>query len=374
MVSVKKDQVVQKLIIVWLWVCINHVIVTWQLKKDSVLERSIRMYNNPLMSDIKFTYKNCNPGQELYAHKYVLATSSHVFEEMFDGHSPTKNSVINLSDIDKEIVEAFLAYLYKDECPNSIDVMFGVLRLTQKYEIPSFVEACRNDLQQKAPEKVTATQAFQYLETFVKLNEPTMMEVCWSYIDKHTDEFFASEYFLRISQVTLSSLLRRDTLSSNEKAIFEAMVKWADNQCSEQKLHSNPENRRQILGDAIYEIRFHTMAGSTSGQLSTWEQILSDSEVISLQKAMNGEKVPNLKWDLSKQKRGVATIWDIIIGVITIIIIALTSIKCFPNLIVTIQSFLILLVFTLIVYWYGPQVFYKFVQIIIYIAKMFGEQ
>ena len=318
MASVLKGHVVPTFIIVWQWfaISISHISVNangnqkWQLTKNTVFQRSIHMYNNPFMSDIKFIYKGYFGDEELYAHKYMLATSSPVFHQMFYGDSPINEPVIDLRDISKEILEAFLAFIYKDECPKDIGVMFGVLRLTKKYEIPSFDEVCRNDLEQKGSQKITATQAFEYLEIFVELNEHTMMELCWRYIDKYTDDFFASQYFLNMKQSTLDSLLARDTLSSNEKAIFKAVVKWANHQCSLRRWQQIRDNRREILGDTIYKIRFHTI----TGELSTWDLILSDSEVVGLQKAiMNGENVQNLNWDLSKQKRGMGTYFDTII-------------------------------------------------------------
>ena len=314
MASVLKGHVVPTFtIIVWQWFAISGISVNadgnqkWQLTKNTVLQRSIHMYNNPFMSDIKFIYKDCYGGEELYAHKYMLATSSPVFHQMFYGDSPINDPVIDLSDISKDVVAAFLAFLYKDECPEDIGITFEVLRLTKEYETPSFDEACRNDLEQR----ITITQAFEFLERFLELQEHTMTEVCWRHIDKHTSTFFVSEYFLKIQQPTLGALLARDTLESNERAILEAVLKWADNQCSLRKLEKTFENRREILGDTIYKIRFHTMTESEfsefSGEIFRVKLILTNDEVVYFQTAIKGKSVRNLKWDLSKKKREMST-------------------------------------------------------------------
>ena len=326
------------------------------------------MYNNPLMSDIKFSYKFCNPGQELYAHKYVLATSSPVFQEMFYGGSPTKDSVIELPEIDKDILEAFLAYLYKDECPNDDNVMFEVHDLTLEYKIPSFHEACKNDSEQKAKE--TATAAFECIEMFFKLIEYVMTELRWLYRDEYTEDFFASEHFLKINATTLNSLLTRDTLSCNEKTIYKAVVNWANHQCLSRKLKVNQENRRQVLGDAIYEIRFHTMEKSTFSdpkELSALKQLLSNSEVIDLRNAINGEKVRNLKWDLSKQKRVKGDLellfWrGVFIGVS---VVCISIFGLFGAKIGSFCLLILILIFLLIVYFY-PQFASKLIIFILY--------
>ena len=74
--------------------------------KKTVLERNCHMFNNPLMSDIKFT---CGESKRkyFYAHKYVLATSSPVFYAMFYGHLAEKNSVIHLEDAMKKALKSF---------------------------------------------------------------------------------------------------------------------------------------------------------------------------------------------------------------------------------------------------------------------------
>ena len=53
------------------------------------LERNCHMFNNSDMSDISFTCEGSD--QTFYAHKYVLATSSTVFNAMFYGDLAEKN-------------------------------------------------------------------------------------------------------------------------------------------------------------------------------------------------------------------------------------------------------------------------------------------
>ena len=275
----------------------------WQLQKNTVLERSIHMYNNPFMSDIKLKYKDCQPGEELYAHKYMLVTSSPVFERNFYGSSATKDTVLDIGYVSKDTLEAFLAFLYKDECPTDIGVIFELLRLTKEYEIRSFDLACRDNIE----EKITEKEAFRFLEKFLQLGEHTMTEVCWQYIDDNTKGFFTSEYFLSISKRTLDVLLARDTLTCDEMAIYEAVMEWTDHKCSLKGLGPSRGNRRKILGDAIHEIRFQTMTGNDFSRFSAdfREKLLTDSEILDLLAVINGKDVPDLKWDLSKKKREV---------------------------------------------------------------------
>ena len=55
----------------------------WQAMRGTVAQRNKYMFNNPLLSDIKFAFPNT--GKIIPAHKYVLAISSSVFFAMFYG-------------------------------------------------------------------------------------------------------------------------------------------------------------------------------------------------------------------------------------------------------------------------------------------------
>ncbi len=119
--------------------------VDWQSTKKTVLERSRHMFNNPFMSDIKFSCEGSD--KKFFAHKYVLATSSAVFYAMFYGELAEKNSVVHLSDTNEDILEEFLRFLYTDECNLSIDNAMFVLYLAKKYIVPSLAEKCTEFLE-----------------------------------------------------------------------------------------------------------------------------------------------------------------------------------------------------------------------------------
>ena len=102
----------------------------WQSTKKTVLERNSHMFNNPLMSDIKFT---CGESKRkyFYAYKYVLATSSVVFQTMFYGGLPEKGSTIHLPDTDEESLEVFLRFLYTEDCKMTAEVAVKVMYLAK---------------------------------------------------------------------------------------------------------------------------------------------------------------------------------------------------------------------------------------------------
>ena len=287
---------------VWLWISIHRILANeyddHKNQLQTIHNRSARMYNNSNMSDIKFTYKDCRSGEEFYAHKYMLAIASPDFQGWFYGETAIRNlRVIDLPDISKEVLAAFLAFIYKDECPKRIDIIFDVLRLTKEYKVPSLVQVCKSEF-----EKV-----FAEVEKKLLREEHGKADELWRYIDQYADIFFSLEYFLKIEKNILDTLLARDTLPPNEKLIFDAVKKWADYQCQSRHLEQTRENRRAILGDAIYQIRFHTMSSIEFSRYSgdVFRELLYDSETLDLQNIINGGSAQSLEWDTSLKKREV---------------------------------------------------------------------
>ncbi len=272
--------------------CEANTCMTRQPTKASDVER---MYNNSFISDIKFTFGDKTTGQVFYAHKYVLAISSPVFNEMFYSKTEKPIQTIHLPDENSKTLAGFFGFIYKEECPTDFEDI-NVLRLIKKYDILSFDSACSNTFQRNTELQKACT----LLDNFLELKAEALADICLGKIDLYADEYFASEYFLNINQSTLNTLLKRDTIKYNEIDIFKAVLKWADHQCSMQNLITTRENRRMILGDAIYSIRFLLMNQSEFTTHVLLTDILHDNETVAIMKAMAGEEVPNLVWDTVK--------------------------------------------------------------------------
>ena len=255
-----------------------------------------KMYNNSFISDIKFTFGEKKPGQVFYAHKYVLAISSPVFNEMF--YSDTEKSIktIHIPNQDGETLAAFFSFIYKEECPKDFEKDLDVLHLLKKYEIRSFDSTCSDSFQQTTE----LQKACKLLDELLEMKAEALADVCLGKIDLYAHEYFASEYFLNINQSTLKTLLKRDTLSCNETDIFKAVLKWADHQCSLKHLDTSGANRRMVLGDAIYSIRFLLMNQSEFATHVMPTDILQDDETVAIIKLMAGKQEPNTLWGLSR--------------------------------------------------------------------------
>jgi hypothetical protein len=108
------------------------------------------------------------------------------------------------------------------------------------------------------------------LEQATYFDESKLEMSCWQFIKSNTKQAVASTDFDNISQKTLASLLRRNDLNIVEVELFRAVLKWSDFQCSKKHMESDfkcsekdieatRENRRSVIGDAIYDLRFLAM-------------------------------------------------------------------------------------------------------------------
>ena len=82
----------------------------WQAKRGTLAERNKYMFNNPLLSDIKFTFPDND--KIIPAHKYVLAVSSPVFFAMFYCDLAETRDSIEITDCDQDTFLSFLRYNY----------------------------------------------------------------------------------------------------------------------------------------------------------------------------------------------------------------------------------------------------------------------
>lgn len=80
----------------------------WQATKSSLKERFAFLFNNELLSDVRFIVGKARQAQRIPAHKFVLAAGSAVFDAMFNGGMATTSAEIELPDVEPA---AFLALL-----------------------------------------------------------------------------------------------------------------------------------------------------------------------------------------------------------------------------------------------------------------------
>lgn len=169
--------------------------------------------------------------------------------------------------------------MYYDEVQLTTRNVPEVLFLAQKYLIPSLAKICTEFV----GNNLTAENTLPVLDHCFLLGVSKGLEKqCWSIIDKHASEVAEHNQFLDIDHGTLTALLSRDTLVAKEMVLFRAAVKWAGHECQRLSIPLTVENKRKVLGDAFYSIRFPLMSMKEFTDEVAQSSFLSHEEVANM--------------------------------------------------------------------------------------------
>ncbi|XP_032368910.1 BTB/POZ domain-containing protein 1 isoform X2 [Etheostoma spectabile] len=227
----------------------------WQATKSSLKERFAFLFNNELLSDVRFIVGKGRQAQRIPAHKFVLAAGSAVFDAMFNGGMATTSAEIELPDVEPAAFLALLRFLYSDEVHIGPETVMTTLYTAKKYAVPALESHCVEFL----TKHLRADNAFMLLTQARLFDEPQLASLCLDTIDKSTADAINAEGFTDIDLETLCAVLQRDTLSIRENRLFGAVVRWAEAECYRQQLPQTSENKQKVLGKALPLIRFPLM-------------------------------------------------------------------------------------------------------------------
>ena len=256
--------------------------------RPTIRERCKFMFNNELLSDVKFVVRDSEGGSEsmekIPAHKFVLAISSPVFYAMFYGELAEKKDSIDITDCDHKSLLELFRFMYSDEVNLNADNVMQVLYLAKKYMIPSLTDECTEFLQ----ENLDASNVFHVLPDAQKYEEKDLVDHCWKVIEEQTHEAVKSDDFMTIEKLVLEELVERDSLNVKEVELFKAVDCWASKECKKQGLEAKGPVKRKILGERIVKaIRFPVMKEKEFADVVLDCDILTKKELFDLMKYFN---------------------------------------------------------------------------------------
>ena len=260
----------------------------------TIRERCKFMFNNELLSDVKFVVRDSEGGSEsmkkIPAHKFLLAISSPVFHAMFYGELAEEKDFIDISDCDHKSLLELFRFVYSDEVNLNADNVMQVLYLAKKYMLPSLADKCKTFL----GENLDGSNVFHVLPEAQKYEEKDLEDHCWEVIDEQTEEAVKSDGFVTINKSLLKELVERDSLNVKEVELFKAVDCWATKECKKQGLKAEGSLKRRILGEPIVKaIRFPVMKEKEFAEVVLDSEILTARESFDMVKYFNSVlKVP----------------------------------------------------------------------------------
>ncbi|KAL9956914.1 hypothetical protein ACROYT_G038474 [Oculina patagonica] len=260
----------------------------WQTKRSTVVERTTFIFNNELLSDVKFVVPVSTGESEskkvIPAHKFVLAISSPVFFAMFYGQMAETTDSIELPDCDYESLLELFRFLYSDQVSLSGSNVMQVLYLANKYMMPSLAGKCTEYLRSN----LKASNVFCILPHAQKFEDKDLEDRCWEVIEKQTEEAVTSDEFVTLERSLVESVVKRERLNVKEVELFKAVERWAIKESERQGTAHDEEAKRRILGEEIVKaIRFPLMSEKEFVSVVFDSRILTLEEVGDMMKHYN---------------------------------------------------------------------------------------
>lgn len=255
-----------------------------------------------------------DPVWRFVAHRSILAAESPVFEAMFQGPLATTDGTIEIQDVDPRAFDYFLKFLYGRECHlQNVSTTLNVLYTAHRYLLSSLVEHCVRYLDQALSVDTALTvylHARRYspivtttppespgesrkvvtpsapLEERDRPPEPAgitgwsavLLTQCLTFIDAHAEEILRQEAIEDAEPSVLQEILSRDSLACPETSVFNVVQRWSECECRRQHLVPTPSNRRSVLEEILYLVRFprltsdEFMRGPLQSDLLTCEE------------------------------------------------------------------------------------------------------
>ncbi|XP_055351489.1 BTB/POZ domain-containing protein 1-like [Paramacrobiotus metropolitanus] len=209
------------------------------------------------MSDVQFAVGRDYGVVKIFpAHKVIMGVRSPVFHTMFYGSLPDNcTSPIEIPEVFPDAFANMLSYLYTDVVGNfTLDNVFHTLGCADKYDLPLLLAMCAEFVLNQ----LNISNCLDMLDSAVHYGNvaPSILEKCLSLIDESAKSVWQSARFFAIGQEALRAILSRDTLTANEDLIYLAVDKWAVSMCTRRNLDPSFGNRREVLGEALFLIRF----------------------------------------------------------------------------------------------------------------------
>ena len=264
----------------------------WQTKRPSISERTKFIFNNELLSDVKFvvptSHNDLSESRKsqkcIPAHKFILAISNPVFYAMFYGEMVETSGTIQLPDCDYESLLELFRFLYSDEVNLSRSNVMQVLYLAKKYWVPSLADKCTEYLR----EHLEASNVFSVLPQAQKFGDKDLEERCWKVIELQTENALTSKEFVTLERPLVESVVKRERLNAREVDLFKAVDRWATKESERQRVTPDGVVKRRILGEEIVKaIRFPVMSQKEFASVLDCD-ILTKEEIVLMMKHYSG--------------------------------------------------------------------------------------
>lgn len=226
-----------------------------------------------LLNENRFVDCTVKVGDRCFpCHRLIMAACSPYFRELFfteDGKETTDTKEVVLDDVDPNILDMIIRYLYSAEIDLNDDNVQAIFAVANRFQIPSVFTVCVNYLQQK----LSLVNCLAIFRLGLVLNCPRLAIAARNYIADRFDSLSAEEEFLQLAAHELFAIIGTDSLNvEREESVFEALMHW---------VRCDKEKRAKVLGEAFDCVRFRLMPQKYfQEKVETDDLIKADAELM----------------------------------------------------------------------------------------------
>ncbi|XP_041373947.1 BTB/POZ domain-containing protein 2-like [Gigantopelta aegis] len=246
----------------------------WQ-KGKSVIESLGYSLEENILCDVTFIVGENR--KRIQAHRLILSLRSCVFLAMLTGPLAEQDE-IEIPDIDSDVFDQFLRFLYTDVISIDGRNVIGLLYASKKYDIADMGKKC---LQYIESSMSSLDVCFVMEHTHV-YNEQDLMHKALAYIWQNGDAILKSDSFCDICHDCFAKVIEADQLKASEESVFEASIAWSEAECRRQGREVTPENRRSVIGDSAHLIRCSKINPTYFVQNVSLSSLLTEAEEIKI--------------------------------------------------------------------------------------------
>ncbi|XP_041372665.1 BTB/POZ domain-containing protein 6-like [Gigantopelta aegis] len=190
----------------------------WQSRKSltECLRHSLenKMFNN-------VTFRVGSEQKTVHAHRMILSIRSGVFEAMFYGPLAEQGEIV-IPEVEHDIFEQFLRYLYTDDVRMDCASVMGLLYVSKKYDVKTLEHKCLTYVSSS----MTSDNVCVILEQAHVFDEQELKEKALTFILENGDVVLKSSGVTDLCHECLVEIVQAEELEADEQSVFEAVVAW----------------------------------------------------------------------------------------------------------------------------------------------------
>jgi hypothetical protein len=278
-------------------------------------ESCLSLLGSESFADVHFSVKTKDgkTTERIPAHRLFLASNNLVFQALLFpvdfGKDSTFTYNANKNDEKDIVVEGvhpdsfkkMLRAIYSDEIEiTAEDDLQDLIKLAKDFQVDSLRLAVVGFME----DEVTADNACKRFEEGRKLLNEASFGL--KYIEENASDVFESEEFENLTRESIAILLKSNNLCIEEADVVKSVLKWAAAECKRQDKKPTNDNKREILGDIVNNIRFGEMNMNEIVAVIQSSGIMSQEDLLSLYTYVGASKdsKPKVKFNTKPREGG----------------------------------------------------------------------